>query len=231
MVFLEPDNEFDFVWDFYNSDGGTAEMCGNAARAVSLYFQQTYSKSSISFRSIVGPVHSNVESPDKITVQLPKVLEVALGQISTSGLSYNFVRAGVPHAVVQIESDSAISLLREADRMRLRGKVVELKQEKAFLADGVNVTFFQDTNLGQIESVTFERGVENFTYACGTGAIAAAYVLTQGTAEKPTTVQVPGGTLQVHWQGGHPFLTGPAKVVAQMHWIGGQISRKQQVKE
>src|SRR5688500_6834874 len=56
MVFLEKDKDLDFAWDFYNSDGSRAEMCGNAARAVSLYASQALKKSKLKFRSAIGEV-------------------------------------------------------------------------------------------------------------------------------------------------------------------------------
>jgi len=210
LVILEPQTGFDFAWDFYNSDGGSAEMCGNATRAVSLYFQQTYGKMQVRFQSSVGAVEATVHSPDKITVQLPKILETYWKLKTNAQTEFDLIRPGVPHAVVRVPSI--------ADSDHLIELAAEIKSEPRFQAQGVNVTFVELKSQDQIRSVTFERGVEDFTLACGTGAIAAAHSVVHDSG-KPLDVSVPGGLLRVEWSQHHPVLIGPAKIVAQMQWI------------
>jgi diaminopimelate epimerase len=210
LVILEPDTAGDFKWDFYNSDGGSAEMCGNAARAVSLYVQQTQGKASLCFTTKAGTVHAQVHSADRIEVELPAIAEAQWGQQPTASQTptFDFVRAGVPHAVVQSE--------RLHDRAALRELAQAVKAEPRFRLQGVNVTFVHDLAAGKLQSVTFERGVEDFTLACGTGAVAAAYSVTRGTENQEVEVQVPGGRLNVVWKNGRPHLIGPAKIIAEM---------------
>ena len=210
VVFLEADAAHDFGWDFYNSDGGQAEMCGNAARAVSLFVAQKNGKAELKFATRVGLVHARIPNANEIDVELPEVVD-SESNLSADGLSgpYQFVRAGVPHAVLNVaDIDNESSL---------RAMALNLKRQPRFTKEGVNVTFVQQLDAHRIKSVTFERGVENFTRACGTGATAAAYTLTRGEDGRKIEVQVPGGTLFVVWKRNRPHLIGPARIVAELH--------------
>lgn len=211
LVFLESDGTLDFAWDFYNSDGGSAEMCGNAARAVSLYVAKKSGKNKLKFRSQVGEVEASIHAPDDIEVTLPPIAEAQWKQKETGAPVFDFVRAGVPHAVVLASANAGYP--------ELKIEALKVKALERFKKDGVNVTFVYPLNPGRIGSVTFERGVEDFTRACGTGAVAAAFSVVRGEEGKPVEVQVPGGRLSVVWNGGRPHLRGPAKIVAEMRVI------------
>ncbi|MGZ3722990.1 MAG: diaminopimelate epimerase [Bdellovibrionales bacterium] len=214
LVILDKDKSLDFVWDFYNSDGGNAEMCGNAARAVALYFHKKSGKPKITFGTRVGEVNAVIHGTDDIEVTLPPVLESEWNQLvdwQKGAVHFDFIRAGVPHAVVKVP--------HLENRPGLREFALALKEQPRFLKEGVNVTFVHQVSEKQINSVTFERGVEDFTRACGTGAIAAAYSLVRGEDGRQIEVQVPGGKLFVIWKNGRPHLRGPAKIIAEMRVI------------
>lgn len=205
VVFIESADGFDFAWDFFNSDGGQAEMCGNAARAVSLYFYRVTGKPEIRFHTRVGPVHARVPNVDQIEVELPPIREERWGR------EYDFVNSGVPHVLLNSGDLKNLSTLRQ--------QALEIKRRPEFSEHGTNVTFLKPITPNQIESVTFERGVEDFTLACGTGAIAAAHSVLRGRENQRLQVQVPGGCLTVLFKDGRPRLIGPARIVGQMHWI------------
>jgi len=212
MVFLEKDKEHDFAWDFYNSDGSRAEMCGNAARAVSLYASESLKKNKLSFRSKVGTVQAHIRSTKDIEVRLPKIAENKWNQLIAwkgAKLNYDFVRAGVPHAVVRVPNLN--------ERAQLRDFALEIKRQPSFLKEGTNVTFVRLLSQDKVESITFERGVEDFTLSCGTGAVASAHSIIRGEEDQTVEVQVPGGRLSVVWKNGYPHLRGPARIVAEMH--------------
>lgn len=206
----------DFTWDFYNSDGSLAEMCGNAARAVSLYVAQKLKRANLEFITQSGNVSAHVHSKDDIDVTMAPIAEEAWNQWSDNPndqLNFDFVRSGVPHAVLRVPDIQ--------DRERLKALALEIKREPRFQAHGTNVTFVRPVSDHKIESVTFERGVEDFTLACGTGAVAAAHALLRGEENRTLEVQVPGGQLFVVWKKGRPHLRGPARIVAQIRWIKG----------
>lgn len=212
LVFLEKDKELDFAWDFYNSDGSHAEMCGNAARAVSLYASQALKKPKLKFRSVIGEVLATVKSEKSIEVRLPKITDNQWNQLiewKGAKLNYDFVRAGVPHAVVRVPNLD--------EREQLREFALEIKRQPSFIKKGTNVTFVRLLSNHKVGSLTFERGVEDFTLSCGTGAVASAHSVLRGEEGQAVEVQVPGGTLSVVWKDGHPYLKGPARIVAEMH--------------
>lgn len=205
VVFLEAHEGFDFAWDFYNSDGGSAEMCGNAARAVSLYYYRGSGKSEMRFQTRVGAVHARVPNIDSIEVELPPIREERWGE------EFDFVNSGVPHVLIRSADVKDLGVMRE--------QALTIKRRPEFIQSGTNVTFLKPISTTQVESVTFERGVEDFTLACGTGAIAAAHSVLRGREGQKLSVEVPGGCLTVLFKDGRPHLIGPARLVGQMHWI------------
>lgn len=186
-------------WDFYNSDGSSARMCGNAARAVGLYLMDQSQVDQIDFFTSVGKVAARRLGQNKVEVQF----EIPAKPIqSIASPAATLIDTGVPHAVVQVED------LRDQDGLREIG----LKIKSQFKEDGMNVTYLQPSTTSSIESVTFERGVEAFTLACGTGALAAARVHLQ-QKDGSCTVRVPGGELHVTFQANRAILGGEARYI------------------
>lgn len=200
ILFLRPEDGYDFAWDFYNSDGSKAEMCGNAARCATLFYHRHISpKDEMKFLTGAGEISGEVLSDRQVRVRMTEISE---GQnMTVLGNEGYFVNTGVPHFVFpQIpDADLARSLRRVND----------------FGPAGANITFVQGHASDYIECVTFERGVENFTRACGTGAVAAAMYLQsiQGHREV-VQVRMPGGLLIVEGAkaGARPFLSGPTQL-------------------
>jgi len=206
LLFLEPSKEADYKWDFYNSDGSSAEMCGNAARCATLWSKLNgHERFPVRFATVAGLVSGEILLNDQVRVTMSKIARLAPEPIQMENLFVHWVDSGVPQAVIEIdvhpkpEQLSALALtIRHNDRFKPRG---------------TNVTFFHRTSKNSISALTFERGVENFTRACGTGAVAAAFVAANETP-KELTVQVPGGTLLVFTSPDKPTLTGEAL------WLG-----------
>jgi diaminopimelate epimerase len=122
--------------------------------------------------------------------------------LGTSGL---YVNTGVPHFVIEQKPDTELS-------RRLR-KVTD------FGPPGANITFVQNLTNTSLEAVTFERGVEDYTQACGTGAVAAAmYLQNQKGPQNSIEVHMPGGVLKIEnaTAGSRPFLTGPVQIEFDM---------------
>ena len=214
LLFLETcSGDSDFQWDFYNADGSQAEMCGNAARCVARFaHRQGGVDNTMSFKTIAGTIRAELLEGDLVQVEMPRLGEPEWDRyvtIDEQKTHYHFINSGVPHAVVG--NDNVI--LTEEVRLfasRLRNHI-DLQP------DGANVTFFQPTRVGEIEAVTYERGMENFTQACGTGAVAAAwchYQRQQGP--KKVIVGMPGGQLRVDFSQEKPLLSGPAVFLGQV---------------
>jgi diaminopimelate epimerase len=196
-VFLLADKTADFKWDFYNSDGSKAEMCGNASRAVThLFSKKIKKKQKITFRSQLGLVQANLSDERNPKVKMPYSVKL----IKTTDL-FAKINSGVPHCVVWAKPDKKMAA-------KLR------KTENA------NVTFISVRGK-KVFAVTFERGVEDFTQACGTGAIAAAFACKLKNPQKrKIKIQMPGGNLAVHFtgKGDIPVLKGPARIVKSLNY-------------
>jgi diaminopimelate epimerase len=179
----------DWAWQFWNSDGSDAEMCGNGARCFARYVQRGLGGGSgaLSFETAAGVIRAEFEG-DRVTVNLTaphglrllEPVETLAGRVEVSSLN-----TGVPHAVVFVE-DADAAMVQERGR--------ELRFHPHFGSRGTNVNFVQVRGPGQIRVRTYERGVEGETLACGTGVSASAMIAARLRGfPSPVRVQVKGG--------------------------------------
>lgn len=205
----------DVEWTFFNNDGSRAEMCGNAARcAVRLVVDRGAVKSAakggpVRLKTPAGVVEGRVLSGGDVEITMPVVPKPAFGEkvIKTDdGLHRMFtVNTGVPHAVIEVSDLATYPVSRVG---------AALVRHTAFMPAGTNVTFLQRLTGSEILSTTFERGVEEETYACGTGVTAAALAFHEVHGKPfPVAVTVPGGRLEVDVRNGGVWLRGPAAYV------------------
>lgn len=226
-------------WQFFNSDGSYAAMCGNAARAAAAWLKHAGQKFphhlETGFGEVILGEHVLTE-PHGFTARVPYEekplsLESIAVDVShdTSGLVMGpakLIDTGVPHAVIELREP--VLGLATQHRDRLKTIAAKFRWPKEAGHGGSNVTFFSRIakNAGDtpaIESVTFERGVEDLTLACGTGVLAAAVVasglsLETASSTWPATgyeVRTPGATLWVESKDFPLSLTlvGPANIV------------------
>lgn len=201
----------DWAWQFYNSDGSVAEMCGNGARCFARFIQKlTGASSPVTFETVAGVITARFDG-DRVTVNLTKPTDLRLSETVTAAgnpLKVHSLNTGVPHAVVFVE---------DADRAMVQSLGSEIRHHAHFAPRGTNVNFVQIKGPNWIRVRTFERGVEGETLACGTGVCASAMISAclHGFTS-PVKVQVQGGdTLEVGFRrNGDEFadvqLNGPA---------------------
>lgn len=188
--FMAVDNsdQADFRLHFYNADGSRGEMCGNGARCICRFaYDHGIAGEQMVVQTDAGLVPGWRLDENQYRVQLnnPGVLDVAR---KPDAAYVELGKPGVPHAVAAYAGDLW------HDRDSLRERMRALRHDPAF-PKGANVNFYQPLGQGQVRMLTFERGVEDFTLACGTGCGSVASVLwKQG--------QLPGGVLTAHNQGG-----------------------------
>ncbi len=157
MVVLVPHKDYDFEWEFYNSDGSEAKMCGNATRAVAHYaIEHGISiNSTAEFLTGAGVIRATVNGDYVVTDMLEP--NIKNREIVEFDKNWWLIDTGVPHLVTQLEKIEDFSL-EEARELR-----------KKYDAN-VNV-YFVDDNFMRVR--TYERGVEDETLACGTGIMAS----------------------------------------------------------
>ncbi len=204
----------DWAWDFYNSDGSSAEMCGNGARCFARFVRRlTGGDGPISFETRAGVITAHFKGND-VTVNLTPPRDLKLRQQVPLALGVAKISSfdtGVPHAVLFVpDADKAMVTLLGA----------EIRNHPHFAPKGTNVNFVQVLGPGRIRVRTYERGVEGETLACGTGVTASALITAELRAyPSPVLVQVQSGdTLEISFERANGQftqvgLTGPADFV------------------
>ncbi|MFT5233722.1 MAG: diaminopimelate epimerase [Candidatus Krumholzibacteriia bacterium] len=223
LIIIGPGREgvSDFRMNYYNADGGEADMCGNGARC-SVSF--AHAKKMISGRCVfdtkVGLLTGLVHASDDITVSLTGWQDLNL-DVDVSGSPWQqhcTCDTGVPHLIMPVPDIEDVDLNRWGS---------EFRHHPQFAPAGVNVNWVQlDSKTGEVLLRTYERGVEGETLACGTGASAVAVVLCQlEQVQSPVKVRTRGGdllTIAVDLKKEELWLRGPA--VTSFH---GTISQEQ----
>lgn len=212
----------DYRMRFYNSDGSLGEMCGNGARCVCRYGYETGLAGEKQTVETTAGIVTGVRISERLyRVRLndPSVVKLNC-PVEVDGIAWpcSYVELGspgIPHAVIPYPG------LRQADETQLRELGRRLRHHPAF-PKGANVNFYELTGEDTLWERTFERGVEDFTYACGTGTGSTVTALTlQGKVSgKAVKVQMTGGELIIDAKrrGSRVerlFLTGPTNIVCK----------------
>jgi len=222
MVVEAPTMGGDYKMLFFNSDGSMGEMCGNGARCICRYGYETGLAGEIQTVETTAGIVTGQRINErlyKIRLNDPSVIHLDC-KVDVDGISYpcSYVELGnpgIPHAVIPYHD------LRSADTSELRELGQKIRWHQSF-PKGANVNFYEITGEDLIYERTFERGVEDFTYACGTGTGSVVAVLTlQGKVSGHSVrVDMTGGQLiiDVDREGSgirNLYLTGPTNIVCK----------------
>jgi diaminopimelate epimerase len=205
LMLLNKHEEFNFEMDYYNSDGYGGAMCGNGGRCIVAFAKKLgIIKDYTRFIASDGPHEASISESGEVKLKMIDVEEIKYKQNNL------FINTGAPHHIVFNDNIAKIDVFE-------KGKAIRYNKE--YKDDGTNVNFVQVIKNG-IEIRTYERGVENETLACGTGAVASAisYYIKHKPTSKSITVKTLGGELKVNFnENGNRFtdiyLSGPAKFV------------------
>ena len=222
MVVDAPSQGGDYRMLFYNSDGSVGEMCGNGARCICRYgYENGLAGETQTVETTAGIVTGRRIDQRLYRIRLNDPTTVRLDSpVEADGVTYvcSYVELGnpgIPHAVVPYAG------LRQADENELRELGRAIRWNKVF-PKGANVNFYEITGEDLIFERTFERGVEDFTYACGTGTgcVVTALTLMGKVSGRQVRVNMTGGQLivDVDHQGStvqNLYLTGPTNIVCK----------------
>ena len=185
---VDSSDKADFKLHFYNSDGTRGEMCGNGARCICRFaYDMGIAGEEMVVETDAGlvPGWRLDQNQYKVKLNNPSVLDLhRKGEIAYVELG----NPGVPHAVARYDGD----LWADADC--IWDHMQQLRWDKAF-PKGANVNFYQVIGENEVNVLTFERGVEDYTLACGTGTGSVACTLWKKG-------ELPGGKLTAHNRGG-----------------------------
>ncbi len=200
-----------YQWYFFNNDGSGAEMCGNATRCVGYYIKNILKSNADQWRllTVAGPITIAFVAAEKSAEKFKITMTPARELKSDQGF---YCDTGVPHLVLE-KKDIRIdeTLIFEARQLR------ELAE---FGLRGTNITYVVlEDEISTVRAVSYERGVEGFTAACGTGAMAVALFNLIKRGVKQTQVEMPGGTLMLDLSDlSRPTMTGPAVLLGSYEY-------------
>ena len=219
LILIENDDEVDFSWNFFNADGSKAEMCGNGGRCVArLANMLDICGSNLSFRTLAGIIRAEV-SGRRVKLQMTEPRDLRLDlELEVNGESFNthFVNTGVPHTVFILDGPEILA------QQEVVGQGRKVRYHSQFAPAGTNVNFVAVLGEQELAIRTYERGVEDETLACGTGATAVALVgAAKGIVRPPVDVQTKSGeTLTIYFdpKKGLPqevYMEGETKMIYQ----------------
>lgn len=199
LILVEDTGGVDFRWRYFNADGSLADMCGNGARCVALFaFLNRIAGSSMSFENEAGIVTADItgdlvriDMPEPSDLKADRILEIEKGSLTVSSIN-----TGVPHVIVRVDT------IDDLDNIDVVKQGREIRFHRDFAPAGTNVNFISPTGGNEIAIRTYERGVEDETLACGTGAIAGAIVAAcQSGLDSPIRVRTrSGGLLNIYFK-------------------------------
>ncbi len=194
LILIEEAASADFSWRFFNADGSLAEMCGNGARCAARFAAlRGIAGTDMRFDTLAGTIKARVDG-ETVTVGLTppqdQRLDLAI-VLAGQDRTIHFVNTGVPHVV----------MFTDLQDLPIKDWGREIRCHEMFQPAGTNVNFVQRTGPANLVVRTYERGVEDETMACGTGATAAAVIAAAlGMIEPPVTVTTSGGQrLVIHF--------------------------------
>ena len=222
MVVEKPDGDADYKMLFFNSDGSMGEMCGNGARCICRYgyehglageTQTIETTAGIVTGERIDKLHYRVRLNDPSIVRLDIPIKI---NDTTYKCSYvELGQPGIPHVVVEIPG------LEIYPHHKLFSLGRSLRCHPEF-PKGANVNFYEILGDNLIYERTYERGVEDFTYACGTGTGSMVTVLTlKGLVDgNHVHVKMTGGELIIDAEKNNDkitnlYLTGPTNMVVK----------------
>lgn len=214
----KPNGETDIAWYFYNSDGSTAQMCGNGMRCFAkyVYDKKLVDKKQFSVKTLAGIIKPEIQDNGTVKVNMgTPILEDAkipfkgerTVQIRDKKFDLTPVSMGNPHCI----------LFTQEDPMHLAQNYGPDMEKHPYFPEKTNTEFVKILSRNEIDMRVYERGC-GITLACGTGACASvvACVLNNLT-EQNVKVNLLGGSVNVEWSGNQQnpnkdiFLIGPAE--------------------
>nr|WP_288835873.1 diaminopimelate epimerase [uncultured Flavobacterium sp.] len=206
LMLLENDPETDFKMVYYNSDGNQSTMCGNGGRCLVAFAKQlNVIGDSTSFNAVDGLHHASVDKDGIVSLQMIDVDSIKINP------DYSFLNTGSPHHV---------QLVDDLEHYNVKENGAAIRYGELYGQAGSNINFVKKIDESTFALRTYERGVEDETLACGTGATAAAIAMNAIGETDLTAINmnVEGGKLSVSFEKEgnkyvNVFLNGPAKFV------------------
>jgi len=170
LLVLQKTRNADVRMRIFNADGSEAQMCGNGARCLALYYSQRSHKKAFRIETGSGVLEARVTGRVFVRLHMTDPTDIRLDQrvrLGQESVDVDYINSGVPHAVVEVKDLESVPVLRLGRALR---------RHDLFAPAGTNVNFIRIIDAQRIDIRTYERGVEAETLACGTGSVAGAII-------------------------------------------------------
>jgi len=204
LMLLGNADGYDFSMQYFNADGKEGSMCGNGGRCMVRFANDMgINKTTYKFIAVDGDHLASFNENGNIKLKMQDV-----DGISSIG-DDKVLNTGSPHYIKNVSGIKELDVFNEGRKIRY---------SELYKQHGINVNFVEKDEDG-LHLRTYERGVEDETLSCGTGATAAAIASTSIDGKHHVNVKVIGGTLEVEYERINEkhitniWLIGPAQFV------------------
>ncbi len=205
FIVLKNHNKYDFEMSYYNCDGKISSMCGNGGRCV-VHFANLLGiiESDTFFYAVDGVHYAKINKINSVTL---KMIDIEMVLVKNGNI---FINSGSPHLIIE---------KKDIDLIDVKESGFKIRNLKMFRPHGVNVNFVEKVSKKEFKIRTYERGVENETLSCGTGAVASAIAMHYlgRTKHREIKIITKGGELKVLFKFeksySEIFLEGPVDII------------------
>ncbi len=186
LIVIEPSRDADFRMLYYNADGSYGGMCGNGGRCAAAYIMSRRGTQRVRFEAL-DYIYQAEKSDCLIRLKMkdPKGFKPDVNvEYKGDVLPVAFIDTGAPHAIVFTDRIGE-SIRKEIDEAGILSAGRTIRSAPQFAPDGTNTDFLMINRDKTVSMRTYERGVEDETLACGTGAVASAVVASLQHGLKP----------------------------------------------
>ena len=192
-MLLKHSSQCDFEMIYYNADGNRGSMCGNGGRCIAAFAKRLgIIKTETAFLAADGVHHARIEKYDEKKFNANVFLKMIDVNMIEEEKDFLFLDTGSPHVVKFVDDTEKINIISEGRKIR---------NSDRFREKGVNVNFISFEN-DIIKIRSYERGVEDETLSCGTGAVASVLAAANKgmlNGKMHCKLFTQGGELHVHF--------------------------------
>ena len=188
LILLELENDADFKMVYYNSDGNPSSMCGNGGRCITAFAKQLgIIKNKAKFLATDGWHEASIDENEIVALKMKDVKSIEVGA------DFFYLNTGSPHYV---------KIAKAIEHLDVKNSGSAIRYNNRFKEEGTNVNFIERQD-DYLFVRTYERGVEDETFSCGTGVVASAIVAAISgisTSKNACLIKTLGGNLEVKFE-------------------------------